>query len=597
MPPFGRAIAARRYPLVVLACAAQSGKTETFLDVIGHRLDQRPAPIIYVGPAKQFLQEQFEPRVMALLDEAPLLRDKVARGKRMTKTRKVIAGVPVRLAHAGSSTALKSDPAALALVDEYDEMLANVKGQGDPLGLVLARGDTYADFVAAVVSTPSLGSVDVELDAASGLEFWKPSDPSDVESPIWRLFQQGTRHHWCWPCPHCGEYFVLRGRQLRWPKGSSPAQARREAYVECPRCGGVIEESHKAKLNERGAYVAPGETIDKAGVITGEPADVSILSKWVSGLASPFRTFGQRAERFLQAMRSKKSDERQTAINAGFGECFAPVTGEAPKWRAIRDGCRAQYMLGEVPESVEVLTLTCDVQKDRLIYVIRGWAALATSWLIAREEIRAAVDTTEIAVWDELAQIVSAEYGGLTIRLALIDSGFRPGKPWQLPVNRIYQFCARFTGRRVLPTKGHAQQRAPVRVAKPEITKRGKIARYGLELVHLDTDHWKRWVFERVAWPQEQPGAWRLPADIDDDYCMQIASERRLVTASGTPIWKQTSQQNHYLDCEAMQGAASFLLGMHRRRLTSQTSPPKPPGTTATPGAQPTWFPPVKDWF
>ena len=104
------------------------------LDVAGQRLDQAPVPILYVGPNKQFLSEQFEPRVMALLDGAATLVDKVARGKRMTKTRKMVAGVPFRLAHAGSTTALKSDPAALALVDEYDEMRSNVNDQGGPLG-------------------------------------------------------------------------------------------------------------------------------------------------------------------------------------------------------------------------------------------------------------------------------------------------------------------------------------------------------------------------------------------------------------------------------------------------------------------------------
>src|SRR5215467_9475677 len=128
-----RVIASGAYRRVVLVFGAQTGKSELMLDVAGQRLDQRPAPIIYVGPNKQFLTEQFEPRVMNLLDEAPTLMEKVARGKRMTKTRKVVAGVPFRLAHAGSSAALKSDPAALALVDEYDEMLANVRQQGDPL--------------------------------------------------------------------------------------------------------------------------------------------------------------------------------------------------------------------------------------------------------------------------------------------------------------------------------------------------------------------------------------------------------------------------------------------------------------------------------
>jgi hypothetical protein len=116
----------------------------------------------------------------------------------MTKTRKTVAGVSVRLAHAGSSAALKSEPASLALVDEYDEMLANVKGQGDPLVLVERRGDAFADFVcAAVASTPKTGIVQAERDEQSGLEFWDLAPNENVrESPVWKLWQQGTRHHW-----------------------------------------------------------------------------------------------------------------------------------------------------------------------------------------------------------------------------------------------------------------------------------------------------------------------------------------------------------------------------------------------------------------
>ena len=205
-----RAAASGRYRRVVLVFGAQTGKSEAMLDIAGQRLDQKPGPIIYVGPNKQFLTEQWEPRVMALLDEAPTLTSKLARGKRMTKTRKVIAGVPFRLAHAGSSTALKSDPAVLALVDEYDEMLGNVNQMGGPLGLVERRGDTFADFVCVVTSTPKRGRVGMTKDETSGLHFWDMAVVEDIESPIWQLWQQGTRHHWCWPCPMCEEYFIPR---------------------------------------------------------------------------------------------------------------------------------------------------------------------------------------------------------------------------------------------------------------------------------------------------------------------------------------------------------------------------------------------------
>jgi phage terminase large subunit GpA-like protein len=110
------------------------------------------------------------------------------------------------LAHSGSATALKSDPAVLAICDEYDSMHDNPNNQGGPLGLVERRGDTYADFCCCVTSTPSRGRVDALKDEVSGLQFWQVAEPEDIESPIWQLWQQGTRHHWTWPCPHCEAY-------------------------------------------------------------------------------------------------------------------------------------------------------------------------------------------------------------------------------------------------------------------------------------------------------------------------------------------------------------------------------------------------------
>lgn len=132
MIPFVRAAGTAKR--VVMVCGAQMGKTDSILDLIGQRLDQRPGPLLYVGPSRDFVTQQFEPRIAELLD-TPALRDKMASARRQKLTKKIVAGVPLRLAHAGSSTALKSDPASLALVDEYDEMLSNIKGQGETVGL------------------------------------------------------------------------------------------------------------------------------------------------------------------------------------------------------------------------------------------------------------------------------------------------------------------------------------------------------------------------------------------------------------------------------------------------------------------------------
>ena len=587
--PVERAAANCERRRIVIVTASQSAKTEMLLDIAGQRLDQKPAPILYVGPNKQFLTEQFEPRIMALLDEAPTLTNKLARGKRMTKTRKVIAGVPFRLAHAGSSAALKSDPAALALVDEYDEMLANVKGQGDPLGLVERRGDTYADFVSVVTSTCRVGMVDTVRDEKSGLMFWAPANAEDIESPIWRLWQEGTRHHWAWPCPHCAEYFVPRFDCLRFPENTTPILAARETFLECPRCGGVILEQHKTEMNARGRYVAPGQSIDTDGVVHGDPPETTALSFWVSGLASPFVTFGDRVRVYVEAVTMGDDAMIQTAVNAGFGELYAPGGRDLKEWQQVAHR-RMPHKFGEVPVEVVRVTAAVDVQKTGLFYSIRGWGARATSWQIESGEL--AGYTNEPEVWGDLANVLLSTYGDMHVSLALVDSGFRPNKPNEGPTNVVYDFCHRFR-RFVKPTKGYATLDAPCKKTKTKLTIPGRGLTVSLELVRLDTDFWKSRLHERLSWPPEQPGGFWLSRDATDDYCRQLVSEVRKVAPTGKPQWIMVSRRNHYFDCEAMNEAAGHLLAVQKIPLgatramdgggfdtdgaTDTPHPPKPP--------------------
>ncbi len=583
MVAWARAIAAGggKYRRAVMVCAAQMGKTDALLDVVGERLDTRPAPIMYVGPSRDFNTDQFEPRLMALFDQAPSLAGKVARGQRNKKTKKLVAGVPIRLAHAGSSTQLKSDPAAIALVDEYDEMLKNVKGAGDPLGLVEARGHSFADFVAGVASTPSLGVGDVEKDPDSGLEFWKPTLPEDLQSPIWRLFQEGTRHHWAWRCVHCLQYFIPSFAHLKWQSTeaehkTTPAEAKRTAYVECPQCGGVLADADKPELNARGVFVAPGQSVTLDGDVVGDAPDSSTLSFWVSGLASPFVTFGQRAENYLAAVREGSQDKIQTAINAGFGELFSIGGGDAPQWAEVAQ-CRGEYGKGELPRGVRFLVMTVDIQQERIFWVIRGWGARATSWLVDYGTLFG--ETVAEGIWTDLADLIATPVCGYPIQLVLVDSGFRPGKTDELPLNRIYDFCRRFP-RLVRPTKGSSSpMRVPLIKSSIEATLKGGVAKSGLTLLRLDSDYFKSRVFERIRWPQDQPGAWHLPHDASEDYCRQIVSEARVRLASGRVKWVRRSKENHYLDCEAMQCAAAHLINAGRIPAEPPVRKSPPPGT------------------
>ena len=561
MVPLGRAAFSGKYKRVVGVTASQAGKTDTMLDIIGAKLDTRPAPIIYVGPSKEFNTDQFEPRLMGLLDEAKTLSAKLIRGKRMKKTLKYVAGVRVRLAHAGSSTALKSDPAAMALVDEYDEMSANIKGQGDPLGLVEARGETYADFVTVITSTTSLGMVETEIDPVNGLEFFKKGSSDEIESPIWRLFQEGTRHHYAWPCPHCGDYFIPMRKHLTWPKGSTPAQAKKFACLSCPNCGADIEESHKKGMNARGVMIAPGQTIEDAIADRNHPEN-STWSQWSSGLATPFKTWGDRAEDYLNALLSGEPDKVQTVVNAKFGELFSPGEGgDLPDWDELLRNHRLPYKQREVPREVIRVGMGVDVQKRGLYYVIRGFGSRGTSYLLDQGLLIGMTDDDR--VWKDLEQVMLAPVGGMQIEKVFIDSGFRPDKPEAGSEHRVYEFCRRWSFL-CLPTKGRDTLNGkPYSVSKIEVKPDGTKRPYSLNLVHINSDFFKSLVHSRIKTPIDQLGAFFLHSEADEEYARQVLSEARVIEQGvNKPKWVKRRKDNHFLDCEALVAAVGYALNV-----------------------------------
>ncbi|MFZ1893764.1 MAG: hypothetical protein WAU59_06730 [Rhodoplanes sp.] len=58
------------------------GKTDSIIDVVLSRLDQRLVPIIYSEPARNFVTDQFEPHFDDALNRSMSLSIKLARGKR-----------------------------------------------------------------------------------------------------------------------------------------------------------------------------------------------------------------------------------------------------------------------------------------------------------------------------------------------------------------------------------------------------------------------------------------------------------------------------------------------------------------------------------
>ena len=539
------------------------------MDIVGQRLDTAPVPMGFIAPSRQFLEEEIEPRLTDLFKSSTSLRVKMQRKQR--KTLKTVSGVKVYLVHGGSATALAGKSLGLVITDEVDKLLANVKNQGDVIGLGDRRGDAYPDFVHFATSSPSTGISETVYDEASELHFWAEQDPKNLQSRIWALWQAGTRYHWAVPCPHCSEYFIPRFRDLKWEKPkdeqgkelpSNAMLAAETAHMVCEFCADPITFDDLEGMNARGVFVAPGQAVMNDGTVNGPEPHAWTLSYWVSGLCSPFVPWGQRAAEYVEAARQGKIDDIQAVVN-GMGELFSPGDGDAPEWQELRK-LSQDYSTNEIPDWVRILTLTVDVQKDRLYYVIRGWGEGASSALIVASEILG--DTAEIDVWHKLRVVLTDLYDGMPIKLALIDSGYRPGKKFQVPDHMVYRFCRSFP-KLAFATKGASNpMRKPILANKIDIKIDGKAFKKGLDLRTLDTAFFKRWLHQKFRWPADEVGFWALPDDVNDDYLQQLVSEAEVTLANGKTKWIPRSKHNHFFDCESMQGACAMMLNLQLLR-------------------------------
>lgn len=535
--------------LIAMVMGAQMGKTEALMCVAGHRLDDGPyVPMLWIAPTQKSVKSLADDRFMKMVRSTPDLWRKLEKGRRNRVVEKFIGGVRLGFGWAGSATELASHPAGLVLVDERDRMLSDVEGEGDPLTLARARTKNYSMRKIGVSSTPTI----------------------EGASPIWSIFLEGTREKWSWPCPHCGEYFVPRLELLKWPEKATPAMARAEAFVVCPQCGGECRDQHKPAMNAAGRYLAHIEDGDRE-VAVDDPPTNSVASYWVSGLCSPWQTYGEIAEMLVAAYRSREPERIQGVINTYGGEVWR-IKGDAPEWGRVLD-TRLHWHSGQVPVGVQMITCGVDVQADRLYYVIRGWGFNAESWLLENGQLFGRTDYDQ--VWVSLSTLITRTVGDRGLDRVFVDSGYRPGSLYRRPENVIYLFCRRHKGL-AFPVKGHDTQDRPLKTADLDLSLQGRTIRGALKLWHIDSDHMKTWLYSRIEWPEGEPGGWHTHAEIDEDYCRQVVSEEVVTKSSGRRTWLERGA-NHYLDCEYMAYAAALSLNVYHLPELVQAAPETQP--------------------
>lgn len=531
------------YLEVVLMWAAQMGKSEGLLNVLGYIVDHAPGPSLLVQPTVDTVKRFSRQRVGPLFEQTPKLMGKVAtvrtRDEKSSMFVKEFMGGVLVMTGANSAVGLRSMPARYLLLDEIDGYPVDVDGEGDPISLAEARQRTFARRKTLKASTPT-------IQGASAIE---------------RAFEATDQRRYFVPCPHCREMQILTFGQLQWTKhGLEPADA---VYV-CIACEKAIDERHKTEMLAAGEWRA-----------TAEGADPKVRGYHLSGLYSPvgWLSWGQIASQFVQVQ--KDPEKFRVWTNTVLGETWKE-RGEAPEWERLYHRRETGQATPWVPLPAGALFLTAgvDVQKDRLVVELVAWGRDKRSWSIECGVLPGDTADLQGGPWSQLDALMARSFPhvkGTELRVAMlaVDSGYN--------TSSVYSWARKYPMNRVIAVKGMAGTMGAL-VGSPspvEINLRGQRPIHGYKVWPVTGGVGKSELYGFLGLEQPTDPAAPLPPgwchfpEHDEDYFKQLTAEQLVPHKNRrgftTFEWSLIpGRENHVLDARVYARAAAAVAGLDR---------------------------------
>lgn len=519
-----------------VACmlSAQVGKTLMLKATVGYYADQDPSTILLVQPTIEMAETFSKDRLAPMIRDSPALAGKIAdsrsRDSGNTILHKQFPGGHITMVGANAPAGLASRPIRVALFDEVDRYPASAGTEGDPISLGIARTKTFWNRRIVMVSTPG------DADTSRILKAWEASD---------------QRRYWV-PCPHCGEHQVLRWDQVTWPDDNPGA-----AVYVCEHCDSPWNEADRKAAVNRGEWRATHPERRKAGFHLNE-------------LYSPFRRLSEIVDDYLAA---KDTPELLKAwTNTSLGEPWREEEGEKVDADAIMLR-REPY--ADPPAGVLVVTMTADVQDDRIELEHVGWGEGEESWGLGYRVIYG--DPGRPELWDKVTQELARTFtraDGATLQVAAcaIDSAGHYTR-------EVYAWCQRHRGR-AWPLVGRAGPRPLVQVSKQPMKQQG------LKLLVIGVDGAKEsLLLSRVKIGKPGPGYMHFPSEYPDQYFRGLTAEvRSVVYSQGRATYRwvprrvdgKVIRRNEPLDLRVYALALIALLRPNWAQLAASIVPPAP---------------------
>jgi phage terminase large subunit GpA-like protein len=515
---------------VVVMSSAQVGKTLIAKAVIGYYIDQDPSPILLVMPTLETAQSFSRDRLAPMVRDTECLRGKVASPKARdsgnTVLRKTFPGGHLTIVGANSAAGLASRPIRILICDEVDRYPPSAGTEGDPVNLGRARLKTFWNRREALFSTPG----------------------DEDTSRIAPAYEASDQRRFFVKCGVCGHAQTLKWSGVNWT-GDDPDTAR----YACENCGSLWGDAERIEALQTGEWIAAFPERRIAGFHLNE-------------IYSPFRKLSEMVADFLAA--KGRPETLRTWINTSLGETWKQQD-EGDKIEAHELADRIEpYTLP--PVGVLLITLTIDVQDDRLECEFVGWGDGEECWGIEHVVLRG--DIGSAALWqrasDELARTFHREDGAvLTVAACAVDSGGHY-------TAKVYEWARKHRGR-VYAMKGAG---GPGR-ALVEVSQR-PLRDHGIRLYIVGTDAAKElFLMSRLKIATPGPGYCHWPEDCGypGDYFEQLTSERRIITYRvGRPVHRwvlNKGDRNEALDLRVYALVLIALLKPQWPALAQRVSP------------------------
>jgi phage terminase large subunit GpA-like protein len=509
---------------VALQKGHQLGGSALGENFIGHSITTAAGNILAVFATKddgeKWEMDRFESMRISTPDLRRRVRDAGKKGSDNTKLRKKFPGGMINLVSASRAGRLKSTTTRYVLLEEIDEYMLSVDGQGNPLDLAANRTSNFGKRAKIFAnSTPTVKG----------------------RSQIEKLYLRGDQRRYFVPCPDCGTAQYFTWERLRWE-----ADKPETALYHCADCGSGNPE-HAWKAGYEQSYWMPTATGD------GETASFHL-----SAMYAPigWRPWISAVRDWLQAKAELATDPAKmiTFINNFLAECWEDRSSEV-KWQTIQKR-QETYKLKQIPIGCLLLTGAVDVQPDRLEVFTDGWGRGMENWTIDVHVIHG--DPSTPAPWKELDEFLAKPLRnsfGIDMRVQLtgIDSG---GHNTQ----EVYDYCRFRQHLGVFALKGASERRRPVigRPTQQDVTVSGTTFKNGVQLWPIGTDTAKEKIFAALTADDKEGRTetrMHFPAELGEEYYQQLVSE---VYNPAKDRWDKLRKRNEVLDGKVYNMACAY---------------------------------------